>query len=283
MPLPPESPTLRLTQHPGPLREHRLRAEYFEGQIDTKAFRAAHPEYPVLRSNPLLLQPELDRWIYVERFGSVVFWDCSDALIQQFLDELKQLPQTGRRMEAAEDHLAVFTGAEKDEVDFNSVRLRELSPETLCIISLTLAQSVALDYFENAVRQAMTRFQPVVAELRERGRLTLRHREVVKLVGFALETRAVVLDNLTLFDDPPESWESESLAHLDSALYDQFDLEERIEAINRKLAYLNDAGDTLMDILNSRKAHGLEWIVIVLILIETVAFMWTEIAKLFHG
>ena len=34
-----------------------------------------------------------------------------------------------------------------------------------------------------------------------------------------MEVRAAVLDNLTLFDDPPETWESESLAHLDSALY----------------------------------------------------------------
>lgn len=267
---------------PSNLREHRLRAEYFEGQIDTRAFRAAHPEYLVLRTNPLLLQPEQNRWIYIERFGSVVFWNCPSELIKEFLEDLNQLPGIGRRMEATEDHLSVFSGAEKDEVDFNSVRLRELGPEILCITSLALAQSVALDYFENTVREAMARFQPVVATLREEGRLSLGHREVIKLVGFALETRAVVLENLTLFDDPPESWESESLAHLDSALYDQFDLEERIEAINRKLDYLNDVGDTLMDLLNNRKNHNLEWIVIILILIETVAFMWTEIAAKFR-
>jgi len=87
----------------------------------------------------------------------------------------------------------------------------------------------------------------------------------------------VVLDNLTLFDDPPESWESESLAHLDAALFDQFDLEERLSAINQKLAYLQDAGATLMDLLNNRKNHSLEWIVIILILIETLVFIWKEV------
>ena len=95
-----------------------------------------------------------------------------------------------------------------------------------------------------------------------------------------MEVRAVVLDNLTLFDDPPESWESESLAHLDAALFDQFDLEERLSAINQKLAYLHDAGATLMDLLNNRKNHRLEWIVIILILIETLVFIWKEVLPL---
>jgi uncharacterized Rmd1/YagE family protein len=86
-----------------------------------------------------------------------------------------------------------------------------------------------------------------------------------------------VLENLTLFDDPPESWESESLAHLDSALFDQFDLEERINAINQKLVYLKDAGSTLMEVLTNRKSVRLEWIVIVLIAIEVVFFLWKEL------
>ncbi len=275
---PAESPS------PFPVQEHRLRAEYFEGRIDTKAFRALHPAYPVLRANPLLLEPERGCWIYIERFGSVVFWNAPDALANTILEELQRLPDAGHRLEGPGDHLSVFTGAASDEVDFNSVRLRELTPESIHVISLALAQSVALDYFETSVSQAMARFSPVVAALQAKGRLLLRHREVLKIVGFALHVRAVVLESLTLFDDPPETWESESLAHLDSDLYAQFDLDERIEAINRKLSYLNDAGGTLLDLLNNRKNHRLEWIVIILILIliETLAFLWTELPMKFR-
>jgi len=260
----------------GPV-ELRLQAEYFQGKIDTRAFRAQHPEYPVLRTNPLVLQPELGAWIYVERFGGIVFWNCPEALVQAFLEDLRDLPGVGLPVESARDNLTVFVGAPADEVGFSSVSLRELSLEKLRLISLTLAQSVALDNFETAVSDAMDRFQPVVHTLRHRGRLTLKHREVLKLVGFAMDVRSVVLDNLTLFDDPPESWESESLAHLDAALFDQFDLEERLSAINQKLAYLQDAGATLMDLLNNRKNHSLEWIVIILILIETLVFIWKEV------
>ena len=92
-----------------------------------------------------------------------------------------------------------------------------------------------------------------------------------------MEVRAAVLDNLTLFDDPPETWESESLAHLDSALYDQFDLEERLGAIKEKLAYLHDTGATFLGLLDTRKNHRLEWIIILLILVEILLFLGKDL------
>ena len=130
----------------------------------------------------------------------------------------------------------------------------------------------------------MARFQPVVNALSHRGKLLLPHREVLRIVGFAMEVRAAVLDNLTLFDDPPETWESESLAHLDSALYDQFDLEERLGAIKEKLAYLHDTGATFLGLLDTRKNHRLEWIIILLILVEILLFLGKDLAPFpFHG
>jgi uncharacterized Rmd1/YagE family protein len=98
-----------------------------------------------------------------------------------------------------------------------------------------------------------------------------------------MEVRAAVLDNLTLFDDPPDTWESESLAHLDGALYDQFDLEERLGAIKEKLAYLQDAGATFLGLLDTRKNHRLEWIIILLILVEIVLSIGKELVPpVFH-
>jgi len=274
-PTAPQPSRLSLCKPPAPL-ELVLQADYFEGQIDIRAFRARHSHYPVLSSNPLVLEPEQGCWIYVERFGAVVFWNCSEHLVQTFQKDLQELPGAGPRIGSTHDSLTVHVGAEEETVGFSAVWLRELTLERLRVISLTLAQSVALDYFETAVSTAMAKFHPVVTTLREQGKLRLKHAEVLALVGFAMEIRSVVLENLTLFDDPPESWESESLAHLDSALFDQFDLEERISAINQKLAYLKDAGSTLLEVLTNSKSVRLEWIVILLIALEVVLFVWKE-------
>jgi uncharacterized Rmd1/YagE family protein len=263
--------------------EFRLQADYFDGQVDLKAYCARHPQHPLLGSNPLVLEPQKDSYIYLSRFGGVVFWKCPESLVQQIHEELKALSGHSQMEERTRDFLQVKVGAAEDSVSFREVRLREFTLEKLDIVSLALAQSVALDHFEGAVSAAMARFQPVVAALCRNGKLMLPHREVLKIVGFAMEVRAAVLDGLTLFDDPPETWESESLAHLDSALYTQFDLDERLGAIREKLAYLQDAGATFLGLLDTRKGQRLEWIVILLILIELLLALSRDLFPLLHS
>ena len=253
-----------------------LRAESFRGQIDSRAFCAAHPHYRILSANPLVLEPETGVWAYLSRFGAVVFWNASPAVVASVLKDVEGLPGMGPRVEAARDDLKVHLRAEADRVDFSEVWLRELTLDKLKIISLALAQSVALDSVEGEVHLAMARFKPVVTALRDEGRLVLGQKDLLRTVGFAMAVRAAVLDTLTLFDDPPETWESEALAHLDGALFDQFDLEERLAAVNQKVAYLQDAGATVLEVLARRKDQRLEWIIIILILVEVVLFIWKE-------
>ena len=272
-PLVPRNASLPLEGAVLPLQ---LRAEYFQGQIDFRAFCARHPHYRVLSTNPLVLEPEAGTWVYLSRFGAVVFWNGSPELVEAVLRDLEALPGTGARVEAARDDLRVHLGVEADWVGFSEVWLKELTLDKLKIVSLALAQSVALDSVEGEVSRAMDRFQPVVTALREEGRLATGQRDLLRSVGFAMAVRAAVLDTLTLFDDPPETWESEALAHLDGALFDQFDLEERLSAVNQKVAYLQDAGATVLDVMARRKDQRLEWIIIVLILVEVVLFVWKE-------
>jgi uncharacterized Rmd1/YagE family protein len=59
-------------------------------------------------------------------------------------------------------------------------------------------------------------------------------------------------------------------------LFDQFDLEERLKAIAQKLAYLQDTGHTFLELLNTRKAAALEWIVIALIAPEILMTLGKE-------
>ena len=276
------TPSTRPLLPEGAVMDFSLQADYFNGQIDLKAFCARHPHYVILGTNPLLLELEPGSYAFLSRFGAVVFWNGSEAMIRQVHGELKGMPGQARLEEQARDFLTVKVGAPEDGVGFSEVRLRELTFDKVRIVSLTLAQSVALDHFEGAVSQAMGRFRPVVEALSHQGKLVLPHREVLRSIGFAMEVRAAVLDNLTLFDDPPETWESEALAHLDSALYAQFDLEERLEAIREKLTYLQDAGAIFLGLLETKKNHRLEWIVILLILVEILLFVGKDMLRLWH-
>jgi len=273
----PQRPLLALPEGGGTLWKLELQADFFDGQIDLPAFSARFPRYEVLSASPMVLEPEVGRFLFLSRFGAVVAWNCSEALIRTFLADLQTFAGVGRLVESARDRLTVHVGAQEDRVGYNEVWLGTLTLEKLRIISQSLAQSVALDHFDAQVSAALGRFHPVVAAMRLQGRLGLKHSDVLKLVGFAMEARSSVLNSLALFDDPPETWESETLDRLHQALKHNFDLRERLDSINQKLGYLADAGATVMDVLSTRTSHRLEWIVIILIFIETAFFVYKEV------
>jgi uncharacterized Rmd1/YagE family protein len=252
----------------------RVRAVYLEGQIDLKAFRARNPNYPVLAADPLIVEPIRGSFLVVTKFGALVFWNCAEPLQRALLSDTQQL-MGDSQPERMEDWLDVMVGAGENAVTFNEVRVKELSLDRISIISQAIAQSVALDHIEREVAMALSHFEPVVVGIRTTGRLRLSVKQVVKTIGFALQVRSTVLANLTLFDRPPETWESEMLERLDSQLYDFFDLEERLSAINQKVAYFSDMSSIFMNFLIDRRSAQLELAILILILIEVLVFIWS--------
>ncbi|HEU5182206.1 MAG TPA: RMD1 family protein [Candidatus Polarisedimenticolia bacterium] len=268
-------PTLPVpTTTPSQAERLSVRAVYLEGQIDLKSFRAHNSEYPVLAADPLIVEPVRGSFLVITKFGALVFWNCPEPLQRTILSDTRQL-MGGSHAEKMEDSLDVLVGTTENAVTFNEVRLKELSLDRVSIISQAVAQSVALDHIEREVAGALKGFEPVVVDIHSTGRLRLSVRQVLKAVGFALQVRSTVLANLTLFDRPPETWESEMLERLDSQLYDFFDLEERLSAINQKVAYFTDMSSIFMNLLSDRRNVQLELTIVVLILIEVVVFLWS--------
>jgi hypothetical protein len=72
----------------GEERGFTLQADYLGGQIDLKAFCAAHQHHPILGTNPLVLEPQKDCFVFLSRFGGVVFWDCPEALVAGYAQKL---------------------------------------------------------------------------------------------------------------------------------------------------------------------------------------------------
>jgi uncharacterized Rmd1/YagE family protein len=265
---------LALPFRPSGVVRMQVRAVYLEGQISPREFRRRHANSPVLSTDPLILEVTPASYIVVTKFGGVVFWNCSPEAQRAWLAEIQEAMGTGTT-ELLDETIDVLVGTPENAVTFNEVSLRELSLPRMRILSLALAQSVALDYLEREVASALNRFEPVVTELEATGNLRLPVRDALRAIGFALKVRSSVLANLTLFDKPPETWESEMLERLDNQLYDFFDLEERLSAINQKVDYFTDMSSTLTGLLSQRRSWQLEIAVVVLILLEVVIFIWS--------
>lgn len=65
-------------------------------------------------------------------------------------------------------------------------------------------------------------------------------------------------------------WDRPDLERLYARLEDEYELKERVDALNRKLAVVAETANTLADIIDTRRSLRLELIVVVLIGFEIV-------------
>jgi uncharacterized Rmd1/YagE family protein len=73
-----------------------------------------------------------------------------------------------------------------------------------------------------------------------------------------------------VFDSPPETWENESLTKIDAGLKRTFDLQVRVRMIGEGLSIIRDNLELFLSLLQNRNSTMLEWIIIVLILVEVL-------------
>ena len=82
-----------------------------------------------------------------------------------------------------------------------------------------------------------------------------------------------------IFDSPEETWEDEELNKLDQGLKKTFELQARFRNVQEGLAIVKENLDLLKDLLQNRNSARLEWIIIVLIMVEVVNLILEKFIK----
>ena len=82
-----------------------------------------------------------------------------------------------------------------------------------------------------------------------------------------------------IFDSPPETWEDENLNKIDIGLKKTFDLQIRYRNIQEDLQIIKENLELFKDLMQYKKSTLLEWIVILLILVEVVNLLVDKIIK----
>jgi uncharacterized Rmd1/YagE family protein len=247
-----------------------LRADCFDSQIDLELLKSRLPLLKPLNPDPLVLRLSANVYAVVHRFGAVIFWNGADEMCDVLVETIQNLPGMGPPNRQVQDRLQIQLGKEEDNVTFKDVWLKHLSLEHIKIISETFGQSVALKQYELALTRAMKNSEPVVEALKTRGGLIQRSKDLLKLVGFTMDVRGTILTKLALFDDPAETWHSESLSRLHNMLHDHFDLAKRVSSAHTKLEFLSDLNQMVMNLLQNKAGHRLELTVVLLIVIEVI-------------
>lgn len=251
--------------------------------IDIKGFRSLFTaELYYSDSDELFYRVADSEFIYVFKYGVVCFLNCEPARIGSML-QLVRGQAKNPLAEPLNEDFVVETHASENRLSYNKIEVVRTDIDILRLVMLNVSQSVALDYFSDHTTNLLRETNQHTAHLEQRGRLIISGRKLQRFIARTLMLRNNIVENLYIFDSPPETWEDEDLARMDSGLKRTFDLQERSRNIVESLQIVKDNLDLFRDILKYRHSNTLEWIVIILIAIELIPFLQSLLrGEVFH-
>lgn len=207
------------------------------------------------------------RWAAAYDFGAVVLFGLDDAERDAVVAALTAREPDEVLVESFSIELRA--GADP-EVHFDRVVAPALDERMIEVVSLVIAQSVAMEYYEADVDAIIGSIKSLSADLADRGRFRARDRELLSFIGRGMAMRTRVVHTLALLDAPALTWDSETLDRLYRALRASFEIEDRYRALDHKLGMIQDNLELLVDLSRRARSFALEVLVVVLIATELV-------------
>lgn len=213
------------------------------------------------------------------RWGALVTFGASEAERAALLERLSGRITNPLATPLTETAL-VSGGAERDEVsETGEIRLMDLSVPRLGLLADALAKSAALSHQEVALARTLDGMEPVVARLRDVGRLGFLSRGLMRAIGAALAARGHANARIQAADKPDLLWEHPALERLHARLSDEFELPERCAALERKLVMVGEIMQTLLSLIQGQRSLMLEIAVASFIFIQLVAGLYELVAR----
>lgn len=220
---------------------------------------------------------ENNRYLYVFDYGVVVFANYDPVAKSEFIQFVKNYATTLVNLDLCEEYrILIDEKLPKVLVKNNYVTVPQIDSSLLRIVMLNIGQSVALEYYEVLTNELITSSKHYILELENHGKLSISKTNLLKYIGKVLNVKNSIVDNLYILDDPNLVWDNEELNLLNSNLKTNFDINPRFKDLDYRLQIVENNLKLFTDVLNVRESTRLEWVIIILILIEIL------IALLFH-
>lgn len=236
----------------------------------------------VLATTPLTFRVNANGVAILFRYGVVVLIGLNALEEEEFLRGL-QPRMTGPFARREEEIATIELGSEKEDQipPGGPIWLQSLSPERLILIGEALAKSVVLARHEREVASVFDMTEPFARELAKSGRMLGSRSSILKHVGNALLVRHRVSGPVEVSEKPDTLWDKPQLERLYARLEDEYELKERAESLNRKLAVIAETAQVLTDIIDTRRSLRLEVIIVFLILFEVIITVYQLASR--HG
>jgi required for meiotic nuclear division protein 1 len=241
-----------------------IRSRFVGERLNLKTLEVAAP----LSTNPLLVRAGHDGCAVLFRYGVAVLFNLSSIEEASFLERLKPFISEPATTMVSEQIEVAFEADTKERIGNNVIWLRDRSVERIQVVADIFAKSVILEYYENQISRLFERIRPFADAIQNQGVRRPKDRELLRQIGGTLLIQHKMVGIVEVGEKPDPLWERPDLERLYLRLEDEYELRERLLALERKLALVSRTAETALELMQHDSSHRVEWYIVALIIVE---------------
>lgn len=250
-----------------------VRALLVGERIDLRSLEATQR----LATAPLAVHAGANGLAVLFRYGAVVLFGLSPMEEVEFLKSLAPMI-SGAYTKSESEELTINMEPDKAEgVEVGGIILQSLGISRLQIVATILARSVALAFYEVSIAAVVEQVEPLALTMKTKGKTVSSGKKLLSYIGENLIIQHKMVGRVEVHEKPELLWENPDLERLYIRLEDEFELEERHTALDRKLDVISRTAETHLELLRHRSSLRVEWYITLLIMFEigiTLYKMW---------
>lgn len=232
-------------------------------------------DYLILNSNNLegILNNTDEKQAIVFPFGTIAFVNMEFHEIVDFCNYLSKIDLN--MLDISFDFFDEYLLEEEKESEedfYEYLGVPKIQNFHVQILAVVLAKSVALERIESGIRKMLDVFEPIIRKL-EVGKLNIKEKRIAELSARVLNFKFNTLSYVMLLDEPDITWNSQEASDLYRKLSKVFELSDRYDGIKAKTNTLMDIISVFNELAHQKKGDFLEWVIIILILIELIILL----------
>jgi uncharacterized Rmd1/YagE family protein len=249
----------------------RARALLLGARLDLRSW----PEGEVLARLPLAVQVAGGGAAVLFRYGVAVLFGVSPEGEKALRERLAPLTEHRyRSTETEEVELRVDAAGAEGPQKGGGLLVQSGSVERLQLVADVLSKSLLLAHYETRLASDFDRIEPLALQLERKGRIRGGTAAHLKRVGALLLIEHRMLGRAEVGDKPELLWERPELERLWAMLEGEYELSERLDALEKKLDLADRTVRTLVELLNAKHALRVELMIVALIVLEILLTLY---------
>ncbi|MEJ2060417.1 MAG: RMD1 family protein [Gammaproteobacteria bacterium] len=257
----------------------QARAVLVGERIDMRAIESLER----LGSNPLVVPASGNGRTVLFRYGVVVFFDVPPMEQASFLEQLRPFVREPQEPPETETLQVRIVPGEQHRLTQDQLTLGDDRVQSLQTVADILAKSVMLAKYERSISQTFDRIEPMAADLSRTGRGKFHGRRLAQYIGDTLMAMQRMVGRVEVSEKPELLWEHPELEGLYLRLEDDYEIRERHRALERKIDVIARTAETLLDLLQTKQSHRVEWYITLLIVVEILLSLYEMFIRPHHG